>query len=133
MTNPIGGVHAAYGQAVNNHTGFAPFDMGNVGFGGGSPLTPAGRTIGRFNGNVFDTLKLMGDNSYVVMGRVKIAPDAYSWKLDGRNFVKNLAIATGALTPNYNSGHGAPNLFGTSMMPRYNKEFYFMYIGHLPK
>ena len=126
INNPHGVMSGVYNQAFQSPGTPVSFNFGTKTF---TPsLTgeagPAGRSVGRFSGNVTGALVVDRAGGWVAKGSVTINSDRYSWDLDGSSFGANAAIAGGAILPHRAAnGQVHPNYEGTPMTLNYNRAY----------
>lgn len=91
---------------------------------------PAGRSVGRFAGEVTRTMTVDESGTWTVTGTVTVMSDTYSWALDA-----GIPGAVGAITPNVNhpSGRTLPNFVGREMRLDYNRTYHFTAYGVHPQ
>jgi hypothetical protein len=86
---------------------------------------PAGRTVGRFGGDVTGMLSVGSNGSWSATGNVGIRSDTYNWALDDKG-LGNVGIAIGSVMPHVGPGGSTTlNFQGTQMTLNYNRTFQF--------
>ena len=99
---------------------------------------PAGRSVGRFSGNVTGVMAAGKNGTWTITGNVGSNSDTYSWALDGGSLRNNAAIAAGAMTPNLlpnpragdHMNNWTVNARGTPMSLNYNRDYSFTAWGN---
>jgi hypothetical protein len=130
INNPEGSMRSAYIQAYISGEA-VPFSFGTKRF---TPELfgqegPAGRSVGRFAGEVRGTIIVAEDGTWVASGTISLSSDTYSWTPDGNGLSNLVIIAGGAMT---NMRNGLPNYVGREMRLNYNRNYEYDASGHAP-